>query len=88
MNPIQYKDRTKVIHISRDMPEFYDQIDAEDNLMNEAMITQFVMINADSDQPLKFKKDIEVFQIYGENKFELSNLNSEIIKPEVLHDLI
>jgi hypothetical protein len=56
--------------------------------MNEAMITQFVMINADSDQPLKFKKDIEVFQIYGENKFELSNLDSEIIKPEVLNDLI
>lgn len=52
------------------------------------MITQFVMINADSDQPLKFKKDIEVFQIYGENKFELSNLDSEIIKPEVLNDLI
>jgi len=46
------------------------------------------MINADSDQPLKFKKDIEVFQIYGENKFELTNLDSEIIKPEVLHDLI
>lgn len=61
MNPIQWKDKTKVIHISREMPEYYDQIDADDNLMNETMITQYVMINADSDQPLKFKKDIEVF---------------------------
>ena len=43
------------------MPEYYDQIDSEDNLMTEAMITQYVMINADSDQPLKFKKDIEVY---------------------------
>ena len=70
------------------MPEYYDQIDQEDNLMNEAMITQYVMINADSDQPLKFKKDIEVYQIYGENKFELTNILTEVIKPEVLHDLI
>ena len=71
LNPIDIANLNpgRATHIQRNFPEWYDQLDPEDNLMSEAMISQYVQINHGSEKPVRFKEDIEVTKTIGNYQF-------------------